>query len=234
MPQSGRHLDRGGLTADALDLTTRTSSPGAIRRGRRALSRCPRAPGHCPVDAGRRALGHDPSALLWRRLRWGRRCSTSRSLLPFTMSNSVFLCSRGAFLRPGCSCSPHLLAPSSHPPRNEGAGGAPGGALPKVSRPYGATSRLRGVSRPAQPGRRLSALHRGVAGPGTRCVSGVAAGDGAKARRRPLVMAGCGPGVSNPRLRAAFDATPRSACRIVSGRRPLMSEDANPYHGFAT
>ena len=28
------------------------------------------------------------------------------------------------------------------------------------------------------------------------------------------------------------DATPRSAFRIVSRRRPLMSEDANPYHSF--
>jgi len=106
------------------------------------------------------------------------------------------------------------------PPQNEGQAERREAQCLNVSRSYGATSRLRGVSRPAQPGRRLSALHRGVAGPGTRCVSGVAAGDGAKARRRPLVMAGCGPGVSNPRLRAAFDATPRSAVRIVSGRRP--------------
>jgi len=106
------------------------------------------------------------------------------------------------------------------PPQNEGQAERREAQCLNVSRSYGATSRLRGVSRPAQPGRRLSALHRGVAGPGTRCVSGVAARDGAKARRRPLVMAGCGPGVSNPRLRAAFDATPRSAVRIVSGRRP--------------
>ena len=106
------------------------------------------------------------------------------------------------------------------PPQNEGQAERREAQCLNVPRSYGATSRLRGVSRPAQPGRRLSALHRGVAGPGTRCVSGVAARDGAKARRRPLVMAGCGPGVSNPRLRAAFDATPRSAVRIVSGRRP--------------
>ena len=79
------------------------------------------------------------------------------------------------------------------PPQNEGQAERREAQCLNVPRSYGATSRLRGVSRPAQPGRRLSALHRGVAGPGTRCVSGVAAGDGAKARRRPLVMAGCGP-----------------------------------------
>ena len=40
------------------------------------------------------------------------------------------------------------------------------------------------------------------------------------------------PGFPCPRLRAAVDATPRSAFRIVSGRRPSISEDDEIYYGF--
>ena len=58
-----------------------------------------------------------------------------------------------------------------------------------------------------------------VALPGPRCVSGISAGAGARLARRPSFMAGYGPRV-RPRLRAAADATPRSAVRIVSGDAP--------------
>ena len=58
-----------------------------------------------------------------------------------------------------------------------------------------------------------------VALPGPRCVSGISAGAGARLARRPSFMAGYGPRV-RPRLRAATDATPRSAVRIVSGDAP--------------
>jgi hypothetical protein len=58
-----------------------------------------------------------------------------------------------------------------------------------------------------------------VALPGPRCVSGISAGAGARLARRPSFMAGYGPRV-RPRLRAAADATPRSACWIVSGDAP--------------
>jgi hypothetical protein len=66
-----------------------------------------------------------------------------------------------------------------------------------------------------------------VALPGPRCVSGISAGAGARLARRPSFMAGYGPRV-RPRLRAAADATPRSAVRIVSGDA-LMSEDDKSY-----
>ena len=58
-----------------------------------------------------------------------------------------------------------------------------------------------------------------VALPRLRCVSGSSAGAGARLARRPSFMAGYGPRV-RPRLRAAADATPRSAVRIVSGDAP--------------
>jgi len=76
-------------------------------------------------------------------------------------------------------------------------------------------------SRPAQPGRRLSALHRGVVGPGSAASPALPPKTG-----RRLLAAGhwswraADPGVSYPRLRAAVDATPRSAVRIVSGDAP--------------
>ena len=58
-----------------------------------------------------------------------------------------------------------------------------------------------------------------VALPRPRCVSGISAGAGARLARRPSFLAGYGPRV-RPRLRAAADATPRSACWIVSGDAP--------------
>jgi hypothetical protein len=58
-----------------------------------------------------------------------------------------------------------------------------------------------------------------VALPRPRCVSGISAGAGARLARRPSFMAGYGPRVRS-RLRAAADATPRSAVRIVSGDAP--------------
>ena len=58
-----------------------------------------------------------------------------------------------------------------------------------------------------------------VALPGPRCVSGISAGAGARLARRPSFMAGYGPRV-RPRLRAAADATPRSACQDRLRRRP--------------
>ena len=56
--------------------------------------------------------------------------------------------------------------------------------------------------------------------PGARCVSGISAGAGARLARRQSFMAGYGPRAPSPRLRAAADATPRSAVRIVSGDAP--------------
>jgi hypothetical protein len=50
------------------------------------------------------------------------------------------------------------------------------------------------MGRPAQPGRRLWALHRGVVGPGSASASGIAAGCGAKAPRHRANVPGRGPG----------------------------------------
>ena len=118
------------------------------------------------------------------------------------------------------------------PPQNEGQAERREAQCLNVSRSYGATSRLRGVSRPAQPGRRLSALHRGVAGPGTRCVSGVAAGDGAEGSPPAIGHGGLRPG----RFESAVTSRVRRHSPLRRQDRlrktPLMSEDANPYHSF--
>ena len=91
-------------------------------------------------------------------------------------------------------CARVLCFLSSQPTPNRGAGGAPGGALPNVSRSYGATSRLRGVSRPAQPGRRLSALHRGVVGPGPAPSPALPPDPARRLLVGQAVVLGCGPG----------------------------------------
>jgi hypothetical protein len=74
-------------------------------------------------------------------------------------------------------------------------------------------------SRPAQPGRRLSALHRGVCPKPAASPALPEPGQGWLAG--PLFMGGCEPRAFHPRLRAASRTPhPRSACWIVSGRRP--------------
>jgi hypothetical protein len=72
-----------------------------------------------------------------------------------------------------------------------------------------------------------------VALPGPRCVSGISAGAGARLARRPSFLAGYGPRV-RPRLRAAADATPRSACWIVSGDAPHERGGQILYYIFVT
>ena len=83
------------------------------------------------------------------------------------------------------------------------------------------------MGRPAQPGRRLAALHRGVVGPGTASVSGIA-GCGAKAPRRRAKRA-------RPRPRASRirGYEPRSTPHPLRHqdrlrRRPSMSEYTPP------
>ena len=102
-------------------------------------------------------------------------------------------------------------------PRNEG---------PAERREASTLIRRAGKTRPhaceACPSRATgtSASRRStVALPRPRCVSGICAGAGRRLARRPSFMAGYGPRV-RPRLRAAADATPRSAVRIVSGDAP--------------
>jgi hypothetical protein len=142
--------------------------------------------------------------------------------------------SRGAFLRPGCRvvllCL-HRISPLHVPalrrgsrpnpwrqlqlrPRNEGAGGAPGGVPPEFVAPVRRDLTLARRATGTSASRRST-----VALPGPRCVSGISAGAGARLARRPSFMASYGPRV-RPRLRAAADATPRSAVRIVSGDAP--------------
>ena len=106
-------------------------------------------------------------------------------------------------------------------PENEGAGGAPGGALPVVALVgRDATLARRGASRAntgtpplGAPPRRCRPRNR--SGPGTIC--GIRP---VGCSRPAIVMAGYGPGLFGHGLRAAIDATPRSACWIVSGDAP--------------
>ena len=151
---------------------------------------------------------------------------------------------RGALVRPGwCVVSLYLrrlrricaavadasagepavtLATAHHVrPRNEGAGGAPGGALPVVALVgRDATLARRGASRAntgtpplGAPPRRCRPRNR--SGPGTIC--GIRP---VGCSRPAIVMAGYGTGLFGHGLRAAIDATPRSACWIVSGDAP--------------
>ena len=167
----------------------------------------------------------------------------------FTMSNSPLRGLRRAahlvpaahFLRPGCRivflCLHRISAafagasagsrPSPwhqlqlRPRRNEGAGGAPGGALPVVALVgRDATLARRGASRAntgtpplGAPPRRCRPRNR--SGPGTIC--GIRP---VGCSRPAIVMAGYGTGLFGHGLRAAIDATPRSACWIVSGDAP--------------
>ena len=61
--------------------------------------------------------------------------------------------------------------------------------------------------------------------PGTASIAGTACRLRREGSTQPGISAGRGTGLSCPRLRAAVDATSRSAIRIVSGGRPSMSED---------
>ena len=60
--------------------------------------------------------------------------------------------------------------------------------------------------------------------PGTASIAGTACRLRREGSTQPGISAGRGTGLSCPRLRAAVDATSRSAIRIVSGGRPSMSE----------
>ena len=134
-----------------------------------------------------------------------------------------------AFLRSAPQSCGRVLAFLLHPrcvrlvtrPRNEGAGGAPGGVLPVVALVgRDATLARRGASR-AKPGPRLSALHRGVVGPGTAPDAPIPAIRPVGCSRPAIVHGGLRHRAFRIRgLRAAVAATPRSACWIVSGDAP--------------
>ena len=135
----------------------------------------------------------------------------------------AFLRSRTAVLRAGSCCLfASSLRPLGHPrPRNEGAGGAPGGVLPVVALVgRDATLARRGASRAntgtpplGAPPRRCRPRNR--SGPGTIC--GIRP---VGCSRPAIVMAGYGTGLFVHGFTAAIDATPRSACWIVSGDAP--------------
>jgi hypothetical protein len=116
-------------------------------------------------------------------------------------------------------------------PRNEGAGGAPGGALPVVALVgRDATLARRGASR-AKPGPRLSALHRGVVSPGTAPDAPIPAIRPVGCSRPAIVHGGLRHrAFRSTALRAAIDATPRSACWIVSGDAPHERGWQSIYH----
>ena len=162
----------------------------------------------------------------------------------FTMSNSpprdfvhaARLVPAARFLRPGCRVVGLCLHRISAPCRRFGRAraqilGVSCSSDPEMRGRRSAgrrttLNRRAGKTRPhaceACPSRATgtSASRRStVALPGPRCVSSISAGAGARLARRPSFMAGYGPRV-RPRLRAAADATPRSAVRIVSGDAP--------------
>ena len=111
-------------------------------------------------------------------------------------------------------------------PRNEGAGGAPGGVTAVVALVRSRHSRLRGVLVPRNRDARLSALHRGAVGPGPLSRSGIAAGSGAMGcSRQALSCLTAEPGFSYPRVTSR--GRRHSPLRLLDRLRktPLMSED---------
>ena len=160
----------------------------------------------------------------------------------FTMSNSpprcrtAHLVPAAHFLRPGCRvvvlCPPHLrylgrrfggaraqilgVSCSSDP---EMRGRRSAGRRTTLVRRAGKTRPHACEACPSRATGTSASRRSTVALPRLRCVSGISAGAGARLARRPSFMAGYGPRV-RPRLRAAADATPRSAVRIVSGDAP--------------
>jgi hypothetical protein len=110
--------------------------------------------------------------------------------------------------------------------RNEGAGGAPGGVTAVVALVRSRHSRLRGVLVPRNRDARLSALHRGAAGPGPLSRSGIAAASGAMGcSRQALSCLTAEPGFSYPRVTSR--GRRHSPLRLLDRLRktPLMSED---------
>ena len=105
-------------------------------------------------------------------------------------------------------------------PPNRGVGGAPGGAslehVALVKRD--ATLARRGPSRAT--GRPPLGAPPWRCRPGTASIAGIACRLRREGSTQPGISAGRGTGLSCPRLRAAVDATSRSAVRIVSGGRP--------------
>ena len=183
---------------------------------------CASMPAPRPIGAPRRTLGRD-------RVRCRRRDGVRARCLPMRRSRlRILRCQTAQFLR--CrrvAASGFFAFPSFSQlpiPRPRGWRSA-GRRYPLFCRARNrATPRLRGVGRPAQPGRRLTALHRDGFGPSPPlCASGVASGCAGRA----TLAAGClrpvGRGSRTSRARFTSrgrDATSRSAFRIVSGDAP--------------
>ena len=181
--------------------------------------------------SGHAQMQRPPSA--WPALRPSSRCQTARRVIcPRSPSRS-----RGAFSAPGlsrrCSLSPpHLcclgrrfggaraqilgVSCSSDP---EMRGRRSAGRRTTLIRRAGKTRPHACEACPSRATGTSASRRSTVALPGPRCVSGISAGAGARLARRPSFMAGYGPRV-RPRLRAAADATPRSACQDRLRRRP--------------
>jgi hypothetical protein len=181
-------VDGSGPTVTAPKLSLdRPPQPAAGR----ADSGLARAPARSTENAAKRALGRgrvrcrrrdcaEPS-------RW--RCAT-RVVPPSRCQTAQFLPSRR-------SCAGFFASSSQHPrPRG---GRSAGRRQPSKRRARKARPTLARRAPPAQPGGRLSALHRGVVGPGTASIAGVAAGSGAKAPRNLACLPAAAPGFSYPR-----------------------------------
>jgi hypothetical protein len=165
------------------------------------------------------------------------RCQTARRVIcPRSPSRS-----RGAFARPGC-CVRLALSPP-HPscryrfgerarcnlgdsltsdPEMRGPAERREAYYPGLSRLWGATPRLRGVGRPAQnrdPASRRSTVALSAQEPlRTRHYLRIRPGG---CSRPAIAHGGLRPrAFRSTALRAAIDATPRSACWIVSGDAP--------------
>jgi hypothetical protein len=149
-----------------------------------------------------------------------RRISASRVIVSLCLHRiSAALADHSAGLRPN-------LGRDQLRPRNEGAGGAPGGVTAVVALVRSRHSRLRGVLVPRNRDARLSALHRGAVGPGPLSRSGIAAGSGAMGcSRQALSCLTAEPDFSYPRVTKPRSTPLPAPPAGSSPETPLMSED---------
>jgi hypothetical protein len=148
-------------------------------------------------------------------------CSAS-GVIAFSLSPPHLRCLR----RPLRGLAPETLVVISSDPQPRGRRSAGRRTTLNFVAPVRRDATLARRSRPAQPGRRLSALHRGVCPRPAASPALPEPGQGWLAGH--CSWAAASPGRVPPRLRAAPDAT--SPLRLLDRLRktPLTSEDGNP------
>ncbi len=214
----------GVASLDSLGLSMRRRTASRRRRARNGRAR----PGSGPPAV---VLLHDAKQpaprLAPRSTSRSRGACSASGVVTFALSPPHLRCLR----RPLRGLAPETLVVISSDPRTEGPAERREAHYLELVAPVRRDATLARRSRPAQPGRRLSALHRGVCPKPAASPALPEPGQGWLAG--PLFMGGCEPRAFHPRLRAASRTPhPRSACWIVSGRRPSRARMGISYYKF--